>query len=261
MSAKASGFPILLLFLCMFVVTLTPLHASFAGFDRSEESLSTHDAHEANPGVPDPFRHKIMSDLKGGIAEARTLLVRYGYAALFFTILVEGFGIPAPGQAILMAASIDAARGKLNIVWVLAFAIAAAVLGNTIGYVIGRWGGHPLLKKFKVQESRLARIELRFARNGRGVLLVARFFEGLRQLNGIVAGLLEMPWRRFTLWNTLGGVLWTGVWGLGVYFLGKKMIPVHLTFKRIEPVILVFTAAALATLLVYLLWQKRSKRS
>ena len=93
------------------------------------------------------------------------------------------------------------------------------------------------------------------------MLLVARFFEGLRQLNGIVAGLLEMPWRRFTLWNTLGGVLWTGVWGLGVYFLGKKMIPVHLTFKRIEPVILVFTAAALATLLVYLLWQKRSKRS
>ena len=70
-----------------------------------------------------------------------------------------------------------------------------------------------------------------------------------------------MAWGRFALWNTLGGMLWTGVWGLGVYYLGKRMIPVHLTFRRIEPVILVLTIAALVALLVYLLWQERNRKS
>jgi membrane protein DedA with SNARE-associated domain len=203
----------------------------------------------------------MMDLLEGAIAKVQPLLTRYGYAALFLAILVEGFGIPAPSQILLMAASIDAAGGKLNMAWVLAFALAAAVLGNAIGYAIGRWGGHALLRRLRVHESRLARIERRFARNGVWVLLIARFFDGLRQLTSIVAGLLEMPWRKFALWSTLGGMLWTGVWGLGIYFLGRRMVFLHLTFKRIEPVVLALTAAAAVSLLVYLLWQRRSRKS
>jgi membrane protein DedA with SNARE-associated domain len=215
---------------------------------------------KAVPGPSGQWDHKIANHVEGGIAEAQELLVRYGYIALLLAVLVEGFGVPAPGQTLLMAASIDAARGKLNVVWVLTFALAAAVLGNAIGYTIGRWGGHPLLKRLGVQEKRLARIEDRFARNGAGILLIARFFDGLRQLNGIVAGLLEMPWRRFAFWNLLGGIAWVGVWGLGIYFLGRRMAFLRSNFKRVEPLVVALTIAAVVALLIYLLAQRRNKK-
>ena len=215
---------------------------------------------EVVPGPSGQWDRKIVDHVEGGIAKAQDLLIRYGYLALLLAILVEGFGIPAPGQTLLMAASIDAARGKLNMVWVLAFALAAAVVGNAIGYAVGRWGGHPLLKRLGVQENRLARIEDRFARNGPGILLIARFFDGLRQLNGIVAGLLEMPWRRFAFWNLLGGIAWVGVWGLGIYFLGRRMAFLRSNFKRVEPLVVALTIAAVVGLLVYLLTQRRNKK-
>jgi membrane protein DedA with SNARE-associated domain len=237
-----------------------PSGVSLAGIDRGQPAPVS-EKQEAKHVAHGPSHHGIMGYVEGDIAKVQPFLIRYGYAALSVAILVEGFGIPAPGQTLLMAASIDAARGKLNIAWVLAFALAAAVSGNAMGYAIGRWGGHPLLKRLKVNESRLARMERRFARSGTGLLLAARFFDGLRQLNAIVAGLLEMPWRKFALWSTLGAMLWTGVWGLGIYFLGRKMAFLHHIFRDVEPVILALAAAAAATLLLYLLWQRRNRKS
>jgi membrane protein DedA with SNARE-associated domain len=202
-----------------------------------------------------------MGYVEGGIGKVRPLLTRYGYAAVFVAILLEGFGIPAPGQTLLMAASIDAAGSRLSMVWILVFALSAAVLGNTIGYAIGLWGGHSLLKRLRVHQNHLERIERRFARDGAVVLLFARFFDGLRQLNGIVAGLLEMPWREFVVWNTLGAMLWTGVWGLGIYFLGRRMAFLHHLFRNVQPVILALAVAAAVALVVYLIWQRRRRRS
>jgi membrane protein DedA with SNARE-associated domain len=215
---------------------------------------------QKDAAVTETSRNPIVHHLETGIAEAAGLLARYGYIILFLAILVEGFGIPAPGQTLLMAASIEAARGQLEMVWVFALALLAAAGGNTVGYAIGRWGGHPLMRRLGVQENRFARVEKHFAASGAGVLLVARFFDGLRQLNGIVAGLLEMPWRKFVLWSTLGAVLWTSVWGLGIYFLGKRMHPVHLTFKRIEPLVVVLSFAGLVSLIVYLLRRRNNRR-
>ena len=122
---------------------------------------------------------------------------RYGYLAVFLAILVEGVGIPAPGQTFLIAAALSAAHGNLSLVWVLILACLAAGLGNSLGYLLGRWGGRRLLARFKVRGDRLARLEEKFRRYGGGVVLVARFFDGLRQLNGIVAGMLAMPWKIF----------------------------------------------------------------
>jgi membrane protein DedA with SNARE-associated domain len=165
---------------------------------------------------------------------------------------VEGVGIPAPGQTLLIAAALSAAHGNLSLVWVLILAGTAAMLGNSLGYLLGRRGGRPLLARFKVRGDRLARLEGQFRRYGGSVVLVARFFDGLRQLNGIVAGMLAMPWKVFTLFNALGAMLWTGVWGLGAYWLDREILTVHRAFRKIEPVVVALTVIGLLALLLYL---------
>lgn len=202
---------------------------------------------------------RVVRDLEQAIARVQPLLDRYGYPALFLAILVEGFGLVAPGQTILIAAALTAAQGGLNIVWVLVLALTAAVLGNTLGYLLGRWGGRPLLQKFKVNERHLQRMEGYFRRYGKGVVFFGRFFDGLRQLNGVVAGMLKMPWQVFMTCNILGAGLWTGVWGLGAYGLEKKIASWHLTFRSLAPWLAAFFVVLFLALLVYLLHQGRKK--
>ena len=213
------------------------------------------------PGqTPSPRVERLEHDLKEAVARVQPVLNRYGYPAVFLTILVEGVGIPAPGQTLLIAAALTAAHGNLSIVWVLIWAGTAAVLGNSLGYLLGRWGGRPLLARFRVRGDRLARLEERFRRYGGSLVLVARFFDGLRQLNGIVAGMLEMPWRVFTGFNVLGAMLWTGVWGLGAYWLDKEIGTLHSAFRKIEPFVVALTLVGCLGLLVYLFRQRQSKK-
>jgi membrane protein DedA with SNARE-associated domain len=174
---------------------------------------------------------------------------------------VEGVGLIAPGQTLLIAAAFEAARGGLQITWVLLWSLTAAVLGNTLGYLIGRQGGRPLLHKLRVNEQHLQQFEGYFSRFGPALILLARFFDGLRQLNGLVAGLLHMPWQSFTFWNILGAVFWTGVWGLGTYLVEKEIASVHLTVKLVEPWILALTLLGLLAVLLYVLWPKRKVNS
>jgi membrane protein DedA with SNARE-associated domain len=203
--------------------------------------------------VTEPQEGWIAQDLEKTITRVQPVLNRYGYAALFLTIMVEGFGIIAPGQTFLIAAAVTASQGKLSIVWVAICAFLAAVLGNSLGYLLGRWGGRTLLAKFKVRGDRLARLEGYFRRYGQGVVLIARFFDGLRQLNGIVAGILKMPGGVFTTVNVLGAILWVGVWGLGSYFLGKEINTFHIAFRTIEPWVVALSLVAFLALIVYLL--------
>jgi membrane protein DedA with SNARE-associated domain len=196
---------------------------------------------------------RLEHDFEQAVARVQPVFDRYGYLAVFLTILVEGVGIPAPGQTFLIAAALSAAHGKLSLAWVLILACLAAMLGNTLGYLLGRWGGRRLLAKFKVRGDRLARLEGKFRRYGGVLVLVARFFDGLRQLNGIVAGMLEMPWKIFMAFNVLGAILWTGVWGLGTYFLDKEIKPVHSAFGLIEPFVVALTLVGCLALAVYLL--------
>ena len=148
-------------------------------------------------GNPVAWVARLEHDLEQAVARVQPVFERYGYLVVFLAILVEGVGIPAPGQTLLITAVMDAAHGKLSLVWVLISACLAAGLGNSLGYLLGRWGGRRLLARFKVRGDRLARLEENFRRYGGVLVLVARFFDGLRQLNGIVAGMLEMPWKIF----------------------------------------------------------------
>jgi len=183
---------------------------------------------------------------------AEPVLDQYGYLAVFGAVAVEGFGIPAPGQTLLMAGAILAARGGMSIELLLVVAFLAAVLGNSLGYLLGRWGGRLLLGKLGVSDARMQRVESLFNRYGGGVIFIGRFFDGLRQLNGIVAGTLEMSWWKFTLFNVLGAVAWSVLWGLGVYFLDWDIKAVYALFHLLEPYLIVVSLLAVVILVVYL---------
>jgi membrane protein DedA with SNARE-associated domain len=165
----------------------------------------------------DPTERHVERYLK----RMQPLLQRYGYTVIAAAVMVEGIGVPAPGQTLLIAGAFEAAQGRMNIAWILVLTTACAIAGNSIGYGIGRWGGRALLNKLNANVSRRQRLENMFNRHGGVVILLGRFIDGFRQLNGIVAGVLRMPWWTFTLYNVAGALLWTGAWALGTYYLGR----------------------------------------
>lgn len=189
---------------------------------------------------------------------AKPWLDQYGYFAVFGGVFVEGFGLPAPGETLIIAAALLAERGEMQLPVLLLTAWLAAVLGDNLGYAIGRWGGRSLLLKVGVKPTHLAHVERFFTRYGGGMVVTARFFEILRQLNGIVAGSMGMPWWRFLSYNALGAALWVGFWGGGIFLLGKHFVQVEATLRMFAPYITVLGVAALAGLIWYLFKGRKS---
>lgn len=154
--------------------------------------------------------------LPGVLADLAPVLDHYGYLAIVGLLVLEDFGVPAPGETVLIVGAIYAGAGRLNLVLVALLGFLAAVIGDNIGYLIGRLGGRRLVDKFGryvlLTPERVERAERFFTRYGGGVVVVARFVEGLRQANGIIAGMSGMGWRRFLLYNALGAALWVGAW-------------------------------------------------
>jgi len=158
--------------------------------------------------------------------EVHRFVVEYGYLAVFLGILLEDFGLPTPGESMLIGGAILASHGSLNILWLLPIAWLGAVTGDSIGFLIGATGGHKLLvrhgSRIGITAERLKKVEEFFARYGDVVVVFARFVVLLRQFNGIVAGSLGMPWPRFFLYNAIGAALWVGCWGGMTYWLGRR---------------------------------------
>lgn len=198
------------------------------------------------------------------LAAARPLLERYGYFGIFGAVFVEGFGLPAPGQTMIIAGSALAATGNLRIGVVLVVSWAAAVVGDNVGYAIGHFGGRRVILRYGrrvgIREDRLARVERFFDARGAWIVGVARFFDVLRQLNGVVAGSSGMRWWTFLVFNALGAVLWVGIWGYGTYRLGRHIEVVLAFFGRIEPVAIAIGVVALLGLVAYLVFRHRSRK-
>ncbi len=154
-------------------------------------------------------------------------LAEYGAPALFLMILVESFGAPVPGESGVIAASLAAAAGRLSIVAVFCAVLAGAILGDGVGYAIGRLGGRRLLERFGprigLNAARLAAIEERFQRQGAALVVIARFLPVLRQLNGLIAGSLAMPPRHFFPAQALGALLWTALYCIGPYVFAEAL--------------------------------------
>jgi membrane protein DedA with SNARE-associated domain len=168
-----------------------------------------------------------LTDLHDALALVAPYLDRYGYAAVMVALLLESFGLPLPGETMLIAGAALAAEGGLRLAPLLACAWLAAVLGDNIGFAIGRFGGRRLILRYGgrigITDGRLARVEGFFHRYGGEVVLIARFFAVVRQLNGLVAGTAGMRWWRFLAYNAAGAALWVAAWGLGVYYFGQSL--------------------------------------
>ncbi|PRZ42855.1 membrane protein DedA with SNARE-associated domain [Antricoccus suffuscus] len=174
--------------------------------------------------------------LPGFLGTLAPVLQNYGYLAVGALVLIEDFGIPVPGETILIAAAVYAGAGQLNIVAVGLIGFAAAVLGDNIGYAIGHFGGRPLALRFGryvfLTPKRLASAEQFFNKHGAGIIVVARFIEGLRQVNGIMAGIIKMSWRRFLIYNAIGAALWTGLWVSLGYLAGNHLTAIYHAIGR-----------------------------
>jgi membrane protein DedA with SNARE-associated domain len=147
-----------------------------------------------------------------------------GYAALFALIAVESMGIPVPGETALITGAILASNGKLQIELVIVLAALAAILGDNVGYLIGRHGGRRLLTAngpFLATRTRVLRVgEPFFERHGAKAVFLGRFTAGLRIWAAWLAGATHMPWKSFLLFNALGGIIWAIVVGVLAYLLG-----------------------------------------
>jgi membrane protein DedA with SNARE-associated domain len=174
--------------------------------------------------------------LPGFLEALASPLEHYGLWAIFFLVLVEDFGIPVPGETVIIAASIYAGSGRLNVVAVGVVAFVAAVFGDNIGYGIGRFGGRRLVDRWGkyvfLTPERLDKAEEFFDRQGAKIITIARFIEGLRQANGIIAGITKMHWLRFIAYNALGAALWVGTWVSIGYFAGQHINTIYSLITR-----------------------------
>jgi len=181
-----------------------------------------------------------------------------GYAIVGLTIGIESMGVPLPGEATLLAASIASSRGRLEIEWVIVAAAVGAIIGDNIGFWIGRKGGRRLLERpGRFHARRLVMLhhgDRFFARHGAKAVFLGRWVALLRITAAVLAGANGMPARSFFVWNALGGVCWAVSIGLLGYFLGA-------TGERIAQQVGVWAAvAAGCALLAGLVWFKLRER-
>jgi membrane protein DedA with SNARE-associated domain len=192
-------------------------------------------------------------------------VVDYGYLAVFLGIFFEDFGLPTPGETMLIAGAVLASHGSLSIYWLLLVAWLGAVAGDSIGYLIGAKGGNRLVTRYGarvgITEERLKKVETFFARYGDIVVVFARFFLILRQFNGIVAGTLEMPWTRFFLYNAIGAALWVGFWGGATYWIGRQFFEYLRSFGWTGRTVLAVVALGVVAVAAQLWWRWRSQHA
>src|SRR5262249_11928578 len=162
------------------------------------------------------------AQLPGVFSEVQPLLERYGYLGVGGMLFLEDFGVPVPGEIMLIAAAVFAGAGEMNIAVVFLVAVLAAVIGDNIGFGVAHCRGRPLAERFGryvfLTPQRLDRAETFFNRHGGKVVAAARFIDGLRQINGLIAGIAGMHWLKFLAYNALGAVLWVGTWCALGYF-------------------------------------------
>jgi membrane protein DedA with SNARE-associated domain len=205
--------------------------------------------------MPEITQH-FLSD----VSRFEPLLLHYGLVIIMAGVAVEGFGIPAPGQTLLVAGAVLASRGKFDITLLLVSTWFATIIGNLIGYYLGRLGGRKLLARLPVDAVRFERMERLCERHGSKLILVARFIEGLRQLSNLLVGMLQMPPLLFLLMTSLGAALWVGVWGLGAFFLDRNFHTFAIGFSYLSPYTWAVTLLVVLSLGIYLFRRNHNRK-
>ncbi|MGZ4232432.1 MAG: DedA family protein [Solirubrobacteraceae bacterium] len=169
--------------------------------------------------------------LPGVLHALEPTLNHYGYLAVVGLVLIEDFGVPVPGETVLILAAVYAGTGRFNIALVALLGFCGALLGDNIGFAIGHFGGRPLAERYGryifLTPQRLEKATSFFDRHGGKIIIVARFIEGLRQANGIIAGISGLRWTRFLVFNAIGAALWVAVWTSIGYFSGSHIDTIY----------------------------------
>jgi membrane protein DedA with SNARE-associated domain len=188
--------------------------------------------------------------LPGVLHELEPTLDNYGYWAVIGLVSVEDFGVPVPGETVLILAAVYAGAGRLSIFLVVLLAFLGAVIGDNIGFAIGHFGGRRLAERWGryvfLTPERLDKAAAFFDSHGGKVITISRFVEGLRQANGVIAGTTGMHWARFVVFNAIGAALWVGVWTSVGYFSGSHINTIYDDATRYSA----YVATAIAALLV-----------
>lgn len=157
---------------------------------------------------------------------------QYGYWAIFLGILLENLGIPLPGETVTLVGGFLAGSKELNYWWVLSDAVGGAVIGSTCGYWVGKFGGWPLLlrlgKFLRISEERLLNVKNKFSENASKTVFFGRFLALLRIFAAPLAGIAEMPFGKFFLYNLAGATAWGTVMVTLAFFAGRVVSLEHL---------------------------------
>lgn len=185
-------------------------------------------------------------------------LESYGYLVVFLLVMAESIGLPVPGETALIGAALYAgSTHKLEIAWVIAVAIAGAIVGDNIGYSIGRYGGARLLlrhgHKIRLHEGRLKIGIWLFRRHGGKVVFWGRFVSVLRTYAAFLAGTNQMAWRRFLFFNAAGAIVWATTFGVAYYVFGSALQKLSTTID------VTLGVAGIAVLVGFLVWSKRKE--
>ncbi|HEY1544055.1 MAG TPA: DedA family protein [Xanthobacteraceae bacterium] len=156
------------------------------------------------------------------------LMHTYGLWVVFGVILIECMGIPMPGETALVSSALYAGTThQISIVWVIVVAAAAAIIGDNLGYLIGRSVGFRLILRhghyIRLDERRLKVGQYLFLRHGGKIVFFGRFIAILRTYSALLAGVNRMPWPHFVVMNALGGICWATLFGGGAYLFGKQV--------------------------------------
>lgn len=188
------------------------------------------------------------------------LLSTYGYWAVLLFVAIESMGIPFPGETMLLAAAIYAgSTHHLQIPLVIAAAATGAILGDNVGFWVGREGGYRLLRRFgryiRLDERKLKLGQYLFMRHGGKVVFFGRFVAVLRAWAAFLAGTNRMAWPSFLIFNAAGGILWATIFGLGGYLLGDSFRRIAGPLGTVAAVI----AACIITASLVLLWRNERR--
>jgi membrane-associated protein len=189
----------------------------------------------------------------------RGYFAAHGYWTLFFALLLENAGIPLPGETMLLFASFLAfSEQQLQLPYIILTGIAAATLGDNLGYSIGRRGGRLLLDRYlqvfrirrRTVENGIEKGEELFRRRGNLAIFFARFIVGMRIIAGPLAGVLRMPWGRFVLFNFLGATAWVTVIAIVGYEFGEHWAELIKVMGRVH-----LGIAAVAGYVAWSMWR------
>jgi membrane protein DedA with SNARE-associated domain len=186
------------------------------------------------------------------------LLLDYGLVLLFLLVAIESAGVPLPGETALIAAAV-LAHDHYGIWWVIVVAAAAAIVGDNVGYWIGRAGGRKLVERWSVTrryaERALPPSERFFQRHGGKTVFFGRFVAILRVTAAWLAGISRMRWWQFFLWNAAGGIVWATGTALVAYWAGRAAADAIEHYGLYAVVVLV--VLGIVAFVVLRLWRNR----